>query len=313
MTGTGIMGTIEQASPLCAPHPIFSRSHESPEQADIVLNYFDSTLPSYSWKVLANWGVFYMIALSERMTLPSDAAYVDSVRIAFDALTGDSLTVALYPDTLYQGFHLIKNFLVPNAAYAVATIYPSPSGGDTTVTVAFPHVLVPKEFHVAIIPINTAPFAVTAAFLLHSDSESTIPRTAENARACYAALFANGAVQVGSLDSIFIPTGYSAALYSNLEITSYVQSASEAVPVTDRSTMALGIYPNPASNTLSFNYSPDLGVSSLELLDLLGRIVLSSKISDNQPIDVSHLVAGRYQAILQTPNGFLIAPVIIRR
>ncbi|MHB8392668.1 MAG: hypothetical protein ACYDBH_24330 [Acidobacteriaceae bacterium] len=62
---------------------------------DTVLQYFDPTAPRHGWPVVANWGTLGMLGISERMTLPADSGYVDSISFLFNAVT-DTVHILLY-------------------------------------------------------------------------------------------------------------------------------------------------------------------------------------------------------------------------
>ncbi len=76
-------------------------------------------------------------------------------------------------------------------------------------------------------------------------------------------------------------------------------------------TLSLEVFPNPASSFLQIQGVS--GTSNVELLDLLGRTVLSSEINGNGKFDVSQLQPGRYEAIIHSSSGVTSAPVIIQR
>jgi len=75
---------------------------------------------------------------------------------------------------------------------------------------------------------------------------------------------------------------------------------------------ALTVVPNPASTVVHFAGIPKAEEQNVELLDLLGRTVLSQKLSAGGTLDVSRLEPGRYEAIVHSASGMVTAPVIIQ-
>jgi hypothetical protein len=95
------------------------------------LSYFDSTLGVSEWgDELVN--PYFLISLGERFTLPTNSGFVDSVTLQIDSITADSITVALFPDTLLNvngtDTHIMNVFDLQSLAdldrmgYAVQTI-----------------------------------------------------------------------------------------------------------------------------------------------------------------------------------------------
>lgn len=269
-----------------------------------------------------------MIGLSERVTLPADSGYVDSVSILFNGVF-DTVHVLLVSDTLIKTsadtFHFMNDH--PAAPiYASATLSPPFSGGPM-MTAQFPHVRVPKEFHVLVAPSLHSP--VFTHFRVVGDSEAIRARTAENTRSSFVGiLISNSRILTAVMDSTVIP-GDTAAIFSNFYITTY---ASEDPTGATNSTRNIGlaaaleeplsavheiasqpqkvtIFPNPANASIHIeSHSP---ISRVVLLDLLGRTVLSQQLNGNGTLDVSRLEPGRYEAVLHTVSGIVIAPIVI--
>jgi len=73
------------------------------------------------------------------------------------------------------------------------------------------------------------------------------------------------------------------------------------------------VYPNPASDNIFV--STDAAVSTIEIVDLLGNILVSQNATKpNQSIDVSNLPAGVYSLRVTTNKGNLkTKPFLIHR
>ena len=278
--------------------------------SDEAISYFDPSTPTHGWLIPLTWANSELIGITERITLPTDSGYVDSVRIVFDAISGDSVSVALDPDTVVLqiypiGLHEHLDATVFNTAlnsFGNAVIYPPQLRSDT-VTVPFPHVMVPKNFHVVLVP------SITSSFAIRGDSEATRARTLDN---CHSTIIALNGNQTTSnvIDSNLTPAGDTAPLFSNLYITAYVLSAASSVAPSNPSS-AISIFPNPASSSIQIQSGA--AVSSIELLDLLGRTVLSQKLDGSGRLDVSRLEPGRYEAVIHSASGIETTPVIIQR
>ncbi|MFI5202134.1 MAG: T9SS type A sorting domain-containing protein, partial [Candidatus Kapaibacterium sp.] len=76
---------------------------------------------------------------------------------------------------------------------------------------------------------------------------------------------------------------------------------------------ALTVVPNPASTVIHFAGLSKAEQQSVDLLDLLGRTVLSQKLDGSGTFNVSRLEPGRYEAVVHTAGGMVTEPVIIAR
>ncbi len=293
-------------------HPEFAA-----EAADLSISYYDSSTSTYSWVSQFNWDSIEITGYTERITLPSDSGYVDSVRIVFDSISGEDVVVSLDPDTVFQApagdFHLdalwLNAFDMSVGPYGYEEIFPSQLNGSDTVTLSFPHVQVPANFHVFIGP-SVSSTGISASFSLRGDSEDIVPRTEDNCRSTYIGVLpSNNQNYSGVIDSTIMPQGYTVPLYSNFYITVFVSNSSSSVASNDPSPI-ISVFPNPASTFLQIQGAT--GTSNVELLDLLGRTVLSAQMNGNGKLDLSQLLPGRYEAIVHGTNGVAIAPVIIQ-
>lgn len=79
--------------------------------------------------------------------------------------------------------------------------------------------------------------------------------------------------------------------------------------IEDKTTFKYTLYPNPVQNILRFYNSSNTGITSVKLLDVLGRLVMEEKGDVNQ-IDVSHLNSGLFLVIIETDEGVLTKKII---
>ena len=68
-------------------------------------------------------------------------------------------------------------------------------------------------------------------------------------------------------------------------------------------------YPNPVQNILNINNTSSSPITSIEVYDLLGKLVLSEKSSTNQ-IDVSYLNSGLFFIRIETEQGSLTKKMV---
>jgi hypothetical protein len=305
-------------------------------QIDSSLQYFEPSAPRHAWPIEGNWGSFVMFGLGERITLSSDSGYLDSVTFLFNGVA-DTVHVLLVSDTLFPTtagtFHLMNGFDQSAAIYGSAIIVPKNNGTDSTITVQFPHVLVPKEFHVLVAPsINSV---TVPQFNLISDSEATRTRTVDNSRSNFIGIVTSSRqLFVALVDSTLVPAGDLLPLFSNLYITAYVsenpagatnetqyiglipaleESLSSGVTEDPLSSQNISVFPNPASTTIQLSIPNSVGSVQVEIIDLLGRPVLSAQIDGEGKLDINRIQAGRYEAVIHTTNGLITMPLLIQR
>jgi len=321
---------VQKSSKSYSPLPALSSHLVDAAASDSGLTYFDESTRTHAWPLIANYGTIAMAGVSERFTMPSDANYIDSVLIGFDEID-DNVVVLLAPDTVYPtpngDFHLL-NFFDENApVYSGGRIRQPALVGPSRVMLRFPHVQVPKEFHVLVSSDLTAPHAMT--IFVTGDSEATRERTTENSRSgFYGALIATQQTVAAILDGTFTPIGATDPLYSNLDITVFSSTdptgaqtdpmarglasvlstglvAAVATPSEIREDSYL--YPNPCSNSVTVAKED---VESVELYDVLGRNVLTH--NGEGAIDVKALANGRYLAVLHTGSQTVTRSLIVR-
>lgn len=65
---------------------------------------------------------------------------------------------------------------------------------------------------------------------------------------------------------------------------------------------AISIFPNPAKNSIQLKNNNDLEISSIKITNVLGKVVLRSKLNDSK-IDISNLNSGIYILTIQSENN----------
>jgi hypothetical protein len=295
-------------------HPIYTPNITL--GAETALSYFDNTLPAINFGV-ATIGNYTVYALGERMTLPTSAGFVDSVHLTLAAATGDSVAIMLFPDTLYQTadglFHLI-NIVDPNALpYAVAWVPAAAINGPTNITITYPHVAVPQNFFVVVSAnVNTSQLMITSQFTLVGDSKPVVPRTTGNARSAFLAFIGTNA-NTSLFDSTFTNSQTGQPIYSDWEVTTYVQTAQGSVALNSGNDDGIRVFPNPATSHLSISAPSGFENGTVELRDMLGRLAIQSTQLNGESLDLRGLAPGRYEAVVRSPSGVMTAPVSIQR
>jgi hypothetical protein len=66
----------------------------------------------------------------------------------------------------------------------------------------------------------------------------------------------------------------------------------------------ISIFPNPSSGSIDVQLYNDGGY--LEIYDLIGRSILTRKLSGTERIDLSNLVSGQYLVVFKDLNGSII-------
>ncbi len=260
-------------------------------------------------------GPYDMVTYGERITLPGTSGLLDSLQVTLDTIVGDSVMVYLIPDTLYStatgDVHLMNIFDPNTQTYLIGYIHQSDVHGLTTVTFPMSHTAIgTQNFWIAVEPhFDAVANSFTSVFRIIGDSEAIRGRTPDNCHSGFLAIVNSNQFFSGSFDSTFIGAG-GAAIYSNFYIKAFVSASGSSVSNNSNEKDRLGAYPNPASNSILFEGIAS-GISNIEFLDVLGRSVLSTKAAGT--IDVSHLMPGRYEAIVHTPGGRTLLPVMIQR
>ena len=85
-------------------------------------------------------------------------------------------------------------------------------------------------------------------------------------------------------------------------------------PVSTLPNSTLRFYPNPASNSLYFESQNGTSISSLQICDLLGRVVLN-QISPSMVVDISQLPQGTYMvhACFDGPHSCVVSKLVVVR
>jgi hypothetical protein len=288
-----------------ANHPLVS-----PLGVEQSLSYYQSNTQGYSWTLPVNYGVV-VFGLTERFELPAAGGYLDSVRIGFDGLSGNSVAVYIDPDSLIETsvglFHLDPVLFANDPHIYQSAIQIESLNGSDTAIVALPHIPVPKNFHVFITPFDLEQGAYTASCAITGDREATRARTIDNAHSTYVATDGQS-IYSGVIDSNITPNG-EAPLYSNLNVTAYFSAGGSSV---DDATVQPGstyLFPSPASSDLVFRFSDR--ECDLDLIDALGRSQIEKHVRSGERISIESLPSGRYIARLHFGQTVLTQNILI--
>jgi len=71
----------------------------------------------------------------------------------------------------------------------------------------------------------------------------------------------------------------------------------------------ISLYPNPVANILTIETNATFAITSVQLYDVLGRLVLQ-KEADFQKVDVSSLPAGLFMIVIETNKGLFTEKII---
>jgi Secretion system C-terminal sorting domain len=282
--------------------------------SDVAISYFDPSTPTIDFGAPVQIGPYFVPTYGERITLPASGGFLDSVQVTLDTITADSILVYAIPDTLYSTtsghFHLM-NIFDPNVQTPlIGYIHANQVHGRTTVTLAVAHVPISAQnFWIAVEPnFDNISNNFTNAFLISGDSEAVRARTVDNSHSGFLARV-NGQLFSAIFDSSFTSLS-GAPLYSEFYITAFVDVSGSSVATAPTNSEGLSIFPNPASTSIQIQSGE--AISSVDLLDLLGRPVLSQKLGGNGALDVNRLEPGRYLAVVHTAGGIVTAPILIQ-
>jgi len=84
----------------------------------------------------------------------------------------------------------------------------------------------------------------------------------------------------------------------DIDTTHIILEGSSPLAVSDLEAEGLKIYPNPTSDVLNFSMK-GLENTPVQIIDVNGKIVLNSKVSNEGNINVNSLKSGIYFALLQ--------------
>lgn len=74
-----------------------------------------------------------------------------------------------------------------------------------------------------------------------------------------------------------------------------------AVGIEDKDLSRIGLYPNPATHTITANWPTTWPAARIRIIDALGRTVRDELVNTGSPIDVSRLSPGRY--VVEAKHG----------
>jgi hypothetical protein len=74
----------------------------------------------------------------------------------------------------------------------------------------------------------------------------------------------------------------------------------------------VNVYPNPATNQVTFNIDAAVGPLNVELYDLQGKLVLSRLVSNNNPVSIESLNSGLYFYRLSENQNFYTGKIMVK-
>lgn len=306
-----VVNTDLPLAPFAVEATTFPQGFGAPlDHETLPVSYHDPSKPAVGWTVYNVIGNNVHIAAGERMTLPGESGFVDSVTIQFSSATGDVINVFLYNDTLLdvQGMqhHLIDVFSPASEAVYASLAFPVssiPSNG--LITVPFDHVEVPKNFFVVVLPNFNQQLQFTSQFNIAAEIKPVRPVTTEDSRSAYLALLPGTPTSTLTdiFDGRFTLQNSDTALFAEFHITAHVSVEEEhqqGSVGTEKINLSVRAYPNPVISgdaiTLAIGES---GVASTKVFDLLGNEVFRSQavVTGELRIHTNGFAPGVYQVI----------------
>src|SRR5579871_5520290 len=152
-----------------------------------VWSAYDSTLPTYDWMGNGIYGTDTVTTFAEQFGIPVYTTFqpspstIDSVSVMLDSITSDSITIAIFQDTLIaspngDGFLVIDIFNYSDPVVAKATIYAKNVHRGQWTTAAFSNYRPPALFSIGII----APLAANgkpAKYWIRGDVDTNASRS----------------------------------------------------------------------------------------------------------------------------------------
>lgn len=109
-------------------------------------------------------------------------------------------------------------------------------------------------------------------------------------------------------DGIAGSFGYSSCVYGGYDFVELI-NMNQTISVNEIASNKISIYPNPATDKLFINNSNTLNIQSIQLYDVLGKLVLQ-KLTNFQQLDVFALKSGVYLVRIGTDKGVITKKVI---
>jgi len=85
------------------------------------------------------------------------------------------------------------------------------------------------------------------------------------------------------------------------------------IPAMMNDDLALKVYPNPASNDISFSVHSGIEITSFEIIDIHGKIIMHEEVRNNNlSFNVSHFPNGFYFVRIHTGKGIEVKKLVIQ-
>lgn len=289
-----------------------SFAQSTPLAEDIKLSYYDSTRSSAILEVPFVNGSTVAVGMGQRFTHPNELAYLDSVRVHFDAVDGDKLLLVIFRDTIVNTGGSDLHYANTGTTGELARLELELEGllglKDFWHTIPIPHVKVPKDFHVMLFPIQTSPDEFSSKFWILGAMH--VGRSASSSSRSDVMITSDLITYTPQLlDGFYTYIGNPLGI--DLHMDAFVDVTSSSVAQGDRD--AAGVHPNPAiaGHTLTIKHSDR--IRSLSLVNTLGAEVReTSGLSTEAKLQTTGLARGVYTLLITTERGVISQKIIVQ-
>jgi hypothetical protein len=280
-----------------------SFAQSAPLTEDIKLSYYDSSRSSTILEVPFLNGSTVAVGMGQRFTHQNNFAYLDSIRVHFDAVDGDRLLVVIFSDSIVSSsgadLHYVNTGMTGELARLELDIEGLVGLKDFWHTITIPHVRVPKDFHVMIFPIQTSLEEFSSKFFIvgemhldqgpSSDSRSDVMITSD-------LITYTPRLLDGYYNYLGNPLGVDIHMDAFVDITSSsVRSAAE---------ISTAVYPNPIVSNGILHVEHSSAISSISIRNILGAEMLRwTGLSPDMQLPLNGLSPGAYQVLITGETG----------
>jgi hypothetical protein len=282
----------------------------SPLVENIQLSYYDSTRPTVSLEVPFLNGSVVAVGLGQRFTHPNNFAYLDSVRVHFDSVDGDKLLVVVYRDTVINSSGTDLHYATEAGELAQLELDLEGLTEQKVfwVTIPMPHVKVPSDFHVMILPVQISADEFSSTFWMLGERQ--FDRAASSG--------SRSDVMV-SLDLVDYKPALLDGYYNylgnplgvDLHMDAFVDITSSSVPESRVSTAS--VFPNPVVRNGILHVEERTPISLIRVCNMIGTEMLRWEgLISNVEIPLRALTPGAYQVLINHEAGLTTAKISVR-
>jgi hypothetical protein len=284
---------------------------------DIRITYADTTLPLTDFGSASPGPENTLFQYwAERFDLSTSNGIVDSVDFVMDSIVSDTIYLILFPDTLVTtniGQLYMPNYFAPNINPFFSASFPTNSFvPHVRVHLSVSRTSVPQEFFMLI------GSQYDSADQFRAVVESTMPITAENARAMGLSFSSNNSI-TEPLDGNFEVN--SQKYYGDLDFGITVEAPSSvSSSMSGSNALSVSAYPNPSGSRVTIPYSlPQDEPVSLTITDAAGRetpLLQSQGMDAGQHTftwDASNFPSGVYLCRLTAGSESVTQRVVVMR